>query len=205
MGAARSTNGRSLTRCCRQRSWNTAVQCAGPRCQPAQGTWDSDLHGPLLPYKRKEQHLSTCNGHAQPPITHRDAGADPHAQRRACTRPGTKHHTHHTDLLVWNEAARAQLGGEQHAAWWQPCAGRIQAASRRSRPIKPTTTSRRCHGHRRGSNQRFKQGPREAPQPAAWVESRSMPPTVQPHALPAHMGQHHLHGRITCLYKCHGR
>jgi hypothetical protein len=133
--------------------------------------------------------------------THRDALAQtPRRQRRAGAREThrTTPHTHHTDLLlVWNEAARVQ------SAPSQCCAGRIQAASRsrQSRPIQPTPPAGGATGHpaweaTSGS------APREAPHARRMAPHEHalmpLPPcSPTPSAAQAHMGQHHLHGRIT--------
>jgi hypothetical protein len=143
--------------------------------------------------------------------TSRRSGADPHADSDvlwARETHRTTPHTHHTDLLlVWNEAARAQLGGLRSTPrWWQPCAGvyRQRQGAGSHDPSNPPTTSRRCHGHpaweATGSSRPRARRPC-TPHGTAW-STRSCPshraaprPPVPRHTC----GQHHLHGRIACV------
>jgi hypothetical protein len=105
--------------------------------------------------------------------THRDAlWCRPHADSDvlwARETHRTTPHTHHTDLLlVGNGAARA--GGSLRGAY----TGSVR--SRQSRPIQPTTTSRRCHGHRRGEASGSSRPARGAPcTPHGRMEHALMP------------------------------
>jgi hypothetical protein len=156
------TNGRAHTRCCRQRSWNTAVQCAGPRCQPStRGRSSSDLHGPPAAIHKRRQGATPeyvqWARTAPHVITHiATLWRRPHADSDvlwARETHRTTPHTHHTDLLlVWNEAARVQ---SKH-----PVSSARGVYRQRQEPAVTThpthTTSRRCHGPPGvGGNQRF--------------------------------------------------
>jgi hypothetical protein len=113
MGAARSTNGRALTRDAAARDRGTQPCSAlGRDVSPAQGDDPATCTVLLLPYTSADKGATPeyvqWARTAPHVITHIAtlSGADPHADSDVLwhARPTGRHHTHHTDLLlVWNE------------------------------------------------------------------------------------------------------
>jgi hypothetical protein len=145
----------------------------------------------LLPYTSadREQHLSTCNGHAQHHvITHIAtlSGADPHADSDVLwhARPTGRHRTRTTDLLlVWNEPpACSWVEPESTPRWCSPARGVYR--QRQEPAVDPSTHHHQPEVPRAtgvGATKRFKQAPRAppcTPHGTAW-STRSCP-TVQP-------------------------
>jgi hypothetical protein len=197
----------SLTRDAAARDRGTPP-CAGPRCQPTRGDDPvATCTVLLLPYTSadKEQHLSTCNGHAQHHArdhTHRDALVQTHADSDVlwARRPRDAHATL-TCCWYGTRAARVQLGWSR-AHRGVACAGRIQAASGRqsTHPTHPPPEVPRPPGVRQPSGSA---GPARRPMHAAWrrMEHALMPPppcSPTP-SVPRHTWDNHLHGRIACV------
>jgi hypothetical protein len=203
MGAARSHQWTGHTRDAAARDRGTPCSALGRDVSPAQGRPSSDLHGPPAAIHKRRQGATPeyvqWARTAPHVITHIAtlSGADPRRQRRAVAREThrTTPHTHHTDLLlVWNEAARAQLGGAPRSTrWWQPArayTGSVKEPAVTTHPTHPPPAGGATAT--RGGNQAVQAGRARRPMHAAWNRMEHalmpLPPCSPPRPpVPRHM------------------
>jgi hypothetical protein len=189
------------------------VQCAGPRCQPStRGRPSSDLHGPPAAIHKRRQGATPeyvqWARTAPHVITHIAtlSGADPTQTATCCghARPTGRHRTRTTLTCCWygtRPPARSWVEPEKHALV-AACAGvyRQRQGAGSHDPSNPPPPAGGATATRE-AGKRFKQAARGAPctpHGTAW-STRSCPShrAAPRPPVPRHMGQHHLHGRIT--------